>query len=209
MAILLYCIAAQDASMSAPVTGVAGLPVTRTVRAGLTVFTSHHPDSQIWLRQQLRVAALEFHHVLHRIFESTVIIPFRYPTVFTGEEDLNQSIAANVPAYLDFLRRFAELVQMEIHVTAVTQSAASGTDFLKQRQESGLQIAQFLTEARAKLSAVAGDWRERASGRSTRAFILVKRADLFAFEAALRGATLPDGIQVRVSGPWPVSEFME
>jgi hypothetical protein len=211
MAILLYCIAKDDAPAIGSITGVAGDPIVRAQLGSLAAFTSSNPDKSSWLRPQLQTSALEFHSVLSEVFKSTAIIPFRFPTVFENEEQLIQRLQERASEYTALLGKFGELVQMEIRITSpdLKKPAQSGTQYLKVRQTATAMIEKFATELRAALSGLLQDWRQRPSKDGVRVFALIDRNQVTNFRSMMRNTPVPLNFSVRASGPWPVSEFIE
>jgi len=211
MAILLYCIAQVDAPTPSPLTGVAGDPIARVEMRNLAAFTSSNTDKSNWLHPQLQTSALEFHRLLTEVFKSTAIIPFRFPTVFDNKEQLIQRLQERGNEYTALLDKFRELVQMEIRITSpdLKKPVDSGTQYLKVRQIANAAIEKVMAELRSVLSGLSQDWRERPSKDGIRAFALIYRNQVADFRNRMRNAPLPSEISVRVSGPWPVSEFIE
>jgi hypothetical protein len=211
MAILLYCVAKADAPATELLTGVAGDPVVRVELADLAMFTSSNTDKSNWLRPQLQTSALEFHRVLSQVFTSTAIIPFRFPTVFDNEEQLIARLRERAGEYAALLDKFRGLAQMEIRITNpdIKKPTESGTQYLKLRQTSTSIIDKFMAGLRATLSEVSQDWRQRPSKDGVRAFALIHRNQVADFRNIMRDTPVPRDLSVRVSGPWPVSEFIE
>ncbi len=211
MAILLYCIAKRDVQGSGSLTGVAGHPVLCTQFGTLTTFTSCDAGHTAWLQKRLQASALEFHHVLNQVFKSGAIIPFRFPTIFESEKDLAEHLQDRSREYNAWLEKFRDVVQMEIRITnsGVKTHPASGAQYLKERRSAIHAIEKFESELRSHLSLVLKDWRNRVSKDGVRAFALVDRQQVEGFGKIMHNAWVPEGMKVRVSGPWPVSEFLE
>jgi Gas vesicle synthesis protein GvpL/GvpF len=211
MAILLYCIAKFGVQASDSLTGVAGDPVVRVEIGSLAAFTSRNSDSSIWMRPRLQASALEFHDVVSEVFKSAAIIPFRFPTIFENEEQLMERLQERSSEYDGLLEKFRDLVQMEIRLTNpdLKKPPESGTQYLKSRQAATRMIEKFTSELRSTLSPLSPDWRERPSKDGLRAFALVERGRVEEFGRIMLNMPVPDGLSVRVSGPWPVSEFIE
>lgn len=211
MAILLYCIAQVDAPIPSPLTGVAGDPIVRVEMRNLAAFTSSNTDKSNWLHPQLQKSALEFHRVLSEIFKSTAIIPFRFPTVFDHEEQLRQRLQERENEYTALLDKFRDLVQMEIRITSpdLKKPASSGTQYLKRGQIATAIVDRFTAEMHAALSTLLKGWRQRTSKDGIRAFVLINRNQVAEFRNSMRNTPVPHELSVRVSGPWPVSEFIE
>jgi hypothetical protein len=210
MSILLYCVAKADAPADS-LTGVAGDSVLRSEVGGLAVFASRNLDSSIWLRPALQSSALEFHSVLSEVFKSVAIIPFRFPTLFENQEQLMERLKERSGEYAALLEKFQDLVQMEIRVTSpdLTTSAVSGTQYLKRRQTATRSIEKFTSELRTDLSPFLREWRERPSKEGIRAFSLIERNRTAEFRTFMTTIPIPHELTARVSGPWPVSEFIE
>jgi Gas vesicle synthesis protein GvpL/GvpF len=211
MPILLYCIAKRVAVVNSSIAGVAGIPVLRREAGPLAVFASSNGDPEIWLRAELRASALEYHRVLREVFAATAIVPFRFPTIFASEEELTKHLEQQSEHYHRWLEQFAQVVQMEIRISHsdFPPSTASGADYLKQRQQAARMVEDFGAELKTRLSRLAKEWRERPSKHGIRAFALVERDGIAKFHSAIRDSFIPEGLQVRVSGPWPAGEFME
>jgi len=211
MAILLYCIAKRDVQVRTSLNGIAGDPVVRAEIGPLATFTSHSTDSGVWLRTELRASALEFHRVLSEIFKAAAIIPFRFPTIFESEKQLAEHLQERSSEYSALLEQFSDVVQMEIRLTSpgLGTPSGSGTEYLKERQTTVRAIERFESGVHAILSSLVKDWRQRASKDGVRAFALVDRDRVAEFRNIILAASVPNGFNVRISGPWPVSEFME
>jgi hypothetical protein len=211
MAILLYCIAKADAPATTLLTGVAGDPVVGIEVGNLAAFTSRNLDSSIWMRPRLQASALEFHDVVSEVFKSAAIIPFRFPTIFENEEQLIERLKERSSEYCGLLEKFRDLVQMEIRLTnpALKTPPESGTQYLKSRQTATRKIEKFTSQLRATLSPLSQEWRQRPSKDGLRAFALVERGRVEEFGRIMINISVPSGLSVRVSGPWPVSEFIE
>ena len=211
MAILLYCIAKGEAQAIGPLTGVAGHPVIRTEFGQLATFTSRNADSAVWLQSRLRASALEFHHVLSELFKSAAIIPFRFPTIFENEQQLAEHLQERSSEYSVWLEKFSDVVQMEIRLTnSVPKTPSdSGAQYLKDRQTATRASEEFEAELRSSLSSILNDWRHRMSKEGIRVFALVDRHRVAEFGNIMHSTPVPNGLKVRVSGPWPVSEFIE
>ncbi|MCU1270526.1 MAG: Gas vesicle synthesis GvpLGvpF [Acidobacteriaceae bacterium] len=211
MAILLYCIAKRDVQASNSLIGVAGDPVVRTEIGPLATFTSCNTDSAVWLRPELKASALEFHRVLSEVFKSAAIIPFRFPTIFESAEFLAEHLQERSSEYKALLEKFSDVVQMEIRLThpGVGTRSGSGMEYLKERQTSVRATERFEIDVRAILSSLVKDWRQRTSKDEIRGFALIDRDQVAEFRNIMLNASVPDGLKVRISGPWPVSEFIE
>lgn len=210
MPILVYCVSRSEVSATKSLVGVAGLPANRTEKNQLAVFISRAPDPAVWLQYSLRTAAVEFHSVCNEIFKSAAIIPFRFPTIFQTDEAFQQHLNERAKDYTAALNKFTDLVQMELQVSPMRTgvSGESGSDYLRRRHESLRAVEEFSKKIKTRLLPIVGEWRERPHKEGVRYFALVNRTAIAGFRDTMRGVE-PTGIKVRVSGPWPVSEFVE
>ena len=158
--------------------------------------------------------ALEFHRVLQEVFHSRAVIPFRFPTIVEDESELRQFIDGRRDEYLEALDRLRDMVQMEVRIAGESGSNSavlctrSGTEYLvgKQRREFKLKAAADLVRSAARDSVK--EWRERDSALGKRLFCLVERSGVNAFKASFESLKIEPGVAVRISGPWPASEFI-
>ena len=211
MPTLLYCVTKADAAADVSSIGVADLPVFRWTFPQFDLFASRAPDPAVWLKRELRTSALEFHCVLRRIFEASAIVPFRFPTIFDTSEQVEEHVQQRSGEYVTLLDRFADSVQMEIRVSGREPSprAQSGTDYLKVRQQSIQAAERFAARLKEDLSSVLQEWRQRMARNELRAFALIPRNKTEQFETVAGAIVVPQGLRARVSGPWPVTEFVE
>ena len=210
MPMLLYCVTEAEAASALSSIGVADLPVFRWAFPELDLFGSRAPDPAVWLKRELRASALEFHRVLGRIFETTAIVPFRFPTIFESDKQVEIHMQEHSAEYVGLLDRFRDSVQMEIRIgsDALSKSAQSGTEYLNARQRSIQAAEGFAADLRQKLEPISKEWRERTARNEVRAFALVPRDKTEQFEKTTGAIVVPAGLNARVSGPWPVSEFI-
>jgi Gas vesicle synthesis protein GvpL/GvpF len=216
MPILLYCITQPNEGVNIA-SGVCDCPVQSLESAGLRVYWSEIPNPEVCLAgaESLKKAALQFHQVLREILAVRTPIPFCFPTVLESAGTLDQYLAAEQKLYCAALARIGNAVQYEIVVSWVTDEQADlatpvrGWQYAKRRQESTGRIAAV----DSKLKSVTGDsvreWRERQERKIHRWFALVPRDRREQFIALLRSASPSEGVRLRLSGPWPPSEFIK
>ena len=212
MPVLLYCITENSSPVSAPTNGVAGLAIKQIERSGLKAFASEHADD-LWSRSPLREAASEFYRVIHEVFRSAAIIPFRFPTVLASEEELAAHLDSNSGAYKGLLARFRDSVQMEALITCSAEEPKkydlTGTAYLRQRQEMGDKLKQASSALRKQAAPVTNDWRARTVQNGWRCFALVDRSSVREFKSRMQACQIAAEFSVRISGPWPVTEFLD
>ena len=211
MPVLLYCVAEASAPLDGPRTGVLGQPVSRIEHSGLAVFVSRDPDSDAWTRPPVRESVLQFHQVLRQLFRSVGILPFRFPTVLSGDRELEAHLESSAERYKHLLDKYKASVQMEVLVSAVEKSGApstvSGTEYLRARKSQRDELNQIV----AGFPSVAGprviEWKVRSLPQGVRWFARLERDSLDQFNAAMETVKIPSGYMARGSGPWPVTEF--
>lgn len=212
MSILLYCITQESVSDVGP--GVAGLPVLRCKEAGLEALFSRNTSAESWTGTSLKQSAREFHSVLHRAFASRTIVPFRFPTLMSDEAELAAHLRDNAAEYAAQLKKFEHSVQMDISITHAQGTSpgishGSGAEYLRTRQKRADELQGVAKQIQELASETAHSWRDRLASNDLRLFALVDRADVAAFRERLKRLSVPQNLEVRVSGPWPVTEFLE
>ncbi len=215
MPCLLYCVTQQNQTVKVAA-GVGEAAVQSREMLGVRVYWSNidNPEVVMGEAESVKKAALQFHQVLREILAVTTPIPFRFPTLLESEDVLEQHLAPEQELYRAALERTADAVQYEVVGTWAGEEQAdlatpvSGREYLKRRQAAGGRIAAV----ESKLKSVTGDsvreWRGRQERKTHRWFALVPRASRERFIASLRSAGSSEGIKLRLSGPWPPSEFV-
>jgi gas vesicle protein GvpL/GvpF len=210
MALLLYCVAGPSAALSSR-TGVAGAAVLRFEHSGLVAFYSANATPDVWLRTPLRTSASEFHQVQRELFHTQAIIPFRFPTILESRDELRKHLDERSTEYNTLLRRFADCVQMDISLTyaPAAERQTSGADYLRQRQNRNQALEQFASQLRIAAGPLAQGWQERSLANGVRCFALVAREQVQDFNEIMEKVVVPPDLSARVSGPWPVAEFLD
>ena len=191
--------------------GVAGLPVSTLEYSGLGVFYSENVTSDIWLRAPLRTSAEEFHRVQRELFSKVPIIPFRFPTILESEDKLRVHLDQRADEYKNLLLRFATSAQMDVFLTHTSALSAhpSGASYLRERQERNHAMEQFASELRKHAEPLVKDWRQRTVSNGLRCFALLERKHVQEFNEKMKMLAVPSALGARVSGPWPVAEFLD
>jgi hypothetical protein len=210
MPVLLYCISKRDPPLSAALTGVAGSSVSCAALGELAAVVSRTTDSAVWLKPEVRTSAVQFHAVLKEVFRCVAIIPFRFPTIFDDDTQLEQQLGGRSHEYESLLNKYATAVQMEVSINGTRKrDQISGSEYLRNARES-IRAAETCAEnIRELVSPIVRDWRKSSSGQSIRLFALVERQQVSDFESKMLHLRVPAGFQVRVTGPWPVGQFIE
>jgi hypothetical protein len=164
--------------------------------------------------ESLKKAAVQFHRVLREVLARVTPIPFRFPMLLEGEEALSQHLATDQEFYRAALARVGDAVQYEIVGSWTADSETdlatpvSGREYMKRRQEAAGRISAIEDKLKAVTGDVVTEWRTRQERRTHRWYALVSRASRERFIAALRSAGPSEGVRLRLSGPWPPSEFI-
>lgn len=201
--LLLYCMAEADAQGDLPPRGVRGAKVESLTRGGLACCFSRYEEFGGGSADALKQDALDFHWAINHVFQQRAVIPFRFPTLLTETSALEAFLEEHASGYLADLQRLRGLVQMEVRlpppVAEAVAATTSGTAYMKAKFDAAQKVVEL--ESRVKSAAPGREWRQRAG----RYFVLIPRGDEAQFRekiAALGEASL------RVSGPWPPSEFV-
>jgi hypothetical protein len=213
MSILLYCVTEQAASPDVG-TGVAALPVLHCRHAGVDALFSENNSAESWTGASLKQSAREFHTVLHRAFAAHAVVPFRFPTLMRDEDELAAHLRDNVAEYSAQLKKFENAVQMDISIAqpepAVDGSPRrSGAEYLRGRQKQSDELYAVAKQIQELASETVQSWRDRPASHGLKLYGLVDRASVSAFHERLKKLSAPPNTSVRVSGPWPVTEFLE
>lgn len=213
MALLLYCVAAA-ANVPESLRGVNGTSVLHYADGEIATLYSSVENTAAVTGPDLHTSISDFHGVLKRTFEKGAIIPFRFPTLLQNEQELRTHTSENSGRYASLLQRFADFAQMEASFAATSKEGAparaqSGADYLRGRQAN----EQNLRSAAARIQGFAGPlvstWKLRPMRRGARLFGLVRRSSVREFVERMRSFAVPAGLEVRITGPWPVTEFLE
>lgn len=208
MPVLLYCVA--DCFASLDLIGVAGSAVERIQESGVAVFCSEDRNPETWLRAPLRTSAKQFHRVQQELFRSAAILPFRFPTILESRDRVHAHIAEHAAEYASWLQRFASFAQMDIALShAADVVPASGGEYLRSRQSRARTLESVAELLHALTSSVVAEWRCRSASSGMRCFALVERNRTEEFNEKIRTASISHGVSARVSGPWPVAEFID
>ncbi len=215
MPCLLYCIT-QPGSSVAVASGICNATVNSREVLGLRVYWSNveDADSCFGNADSLKQAALQFHQVLREILAVSTPISFRFPTFLENEEALERHLAADQELYREALERVDNAVQYEVTATWSDEQQAdlatpvSGREYLKRRHQAAGRIAAVETKLKSVTAESVREWRGRQERKSYRWFALVPRDRRESFVASLRGAGGSEGVRLRLSGPWPPSEFI-
>lgn len=206
MAVLPYCILFAKSRTGIPAKGVRGSEIQQLTEGSLAALYSQLDKSEI-SAQTFRHAALEFHDVVHSMFQHVAVVPFRFPT-WLSEPELAEHLREELARYQDFLSHHADHVQMEIRIALATgeasNSASTGTEHLRQRASQLRELQTVKEKLKQSLSAEVIEWRERELPSGLRVYALVERNRVPGFREKLSG----QDSRLSHSGPWPAMEFL-
>jgi hypothetical protein len=216
MPILAYCMLESYPGAPLALAGVCSLPVAVFDAGSVQVLYSEGEalaKLPTGSALELQKEALAFHDVISGIFAHQAVVPFRFPTLLLGLDELRDFVGSRSAAIRASLSRLRDLVQMEIRITAERESIAStnlsGADYLRSRKRVSDLCRQVVEQTRSSAASYLVDWRERAHDSSLRCYALVPRSSWRPAAERLREIQVPDGARVIVSGPWPPTEFVE
>lgn len=214
MPALPYLISLSDRNPLNADLGVQGARVMSMVEGAIRVFYSQLEGRVPATPESLQVEVLRFHAVVDSVFQHTGVIPFRFPTLLLDEQALREHCSLHEVRYVEDLRRLDDFVQMEIHFPPVEAAAvpegharttlSPGTAFLRDRQARSQSACSQLEDLKTHVSKDI-EWRDRETSGGLRAYALVRRSDAEDFRSRLQ---LLSSIKVRLTGPWPPTEFL-
>ncbi len=212
---LLYCVTQPTPVVSVAV-GVLDVAVLSRELLGVRIYWSDLEDPAAALAdpESLKKAAVQFHQVLGEILAVTTPVPFRFPTLLESSEAFEQHLASEQELYRQALERVADAVQYEIVGTWADEQQSdlatpvSGREYLKRRQEALGRVSAVESKLKSVTADSVREWRARRERKRHRWFALVARENRERFLASLRTAGASEGVRLRLSGPWPPSEFV-
>jgi Gas vesicle synthesis protein GvpL/GvpF len=215
MPCLLYCVTQPNLAVTV-VTGICESAVQSQDCAGLRAYWSEikDPESCWGNAEALKKATLQFHQVLREILAAATPLPFPFPTLLESADAIEPRLAAEADLYRAALGRLSDTVQYEIVASWTADEQAdlatpvSGREYLKRRQEAAGRIAAIDTKLKSVAGGEVREWRARQERRMYRWFALVPREGRERFLRSLRSAGPSEGVRLRLSGPWPPSEFV-
>lgn len=188
-----------DAPM--PPRGVRGAQVQATRKNELACYFSEYETFPGGSADELKQDALDFHWTVNHVFQRQGVIPFRFPTLMAEGNALEIFLEKHSAEYLADLKRLRDQVQMEVRLTAMpaeVPSSGTGTAYLKAKFDAAQKVVE--SENLMK-SAAQAEWKQRGN----RYFALIPRGAVAEFRDKMAGL---GQATMRVSGPWPPTEFV-
>lgn len=155
--------------------------------------------------------AVEFHRVISHILTQQAVVPFRLLTIFESEQSLANFAASHAADFVADLDRLSDFVQMECILffkMARAADTSSGQAYLRQKAELRRALDDYGAKLKNVLSPVAREIRTKEVNNGLRIFCLVQRGQETAFRDSASSIAVPHGLERRISGPWPASEFL-
>jgi hypothetical protein len=216
MPCLLYCVTRIESLHIPNTVGVGDEIVCSHETSGLRIYWSEITDPATTLAEGTarKSAELKFQQVLREIVVHVTPIPIPFPVVLAHLEALDKFMSEQRGFYCETLNRLANTVQYEMIATWTADEQAdlatpvSGREFLKRRQEATDRISAIDSKLRTVTGGWVREWRARQDRRKHHWFALVPRENRERFVTALRTAGPSEGVRLRLSGPWPPSEFV-
>lgn len=220
MPVLAYCLS-ETRPVEFSGKGVGDLPVENLEHNGVRCYFSRSDSRDQILGPPAKQMALQFHKVIAEIFDEVAVIPFRFPTILEDEPELRAYLVEQGTSQKESLRRLREFVQMEIHLLHKSSSSnfgeptqtertseTTGTQYLRARQAKQRELADLGMDLRRSAEKFIREWRERPSAQGLRCVALIERRAVNNFKDCLANARVSADLSVRISGPWPASEFL-
>lgn len=216
MALLLYCVTLADAEPAKIASGIGDTPIRDLVLGELRVYLGDatNLESRLGNPEDRKKAAQAFRQVQREIVAVATPLPFEFPTVVQSEEALAAFLAERERDSTAVLRALAGTLQYELVASfdeqpADTATPVKGAEYLKRHQAQMARVAAVDSKLNRVAGAIVRAWRQRQERGSYRWFALIRQEDRDRFIAALRSAGPSEGVRMRLSGPWPPSEFAD
>ena len=207
---LVYCGFQHATQLSLPAAGVKAAQVRTMDQGELGLLWS---DVE-WPFDPARMqrSAVEFHGVVHHVFNQTAVIPFRLLSVFEDEAALRAFAAEHHERFLEDLDRLRHFVQMEFVVYPAPGRAqpdsSSGKAYLEQKAGMARAIEQHVGNVRDALGELSRQVVVREAKSGHRVFVLIERGKEESFRETVKSVSVPETLSRRTSGPWPAAEFL-
>ena len=211
MPVLAYCVSAAYDFLDAPTEAVGGSLVYETEELGLRAWYSEVQEDTFAGSENVTKAALEFHRFVSAVFREGNVLPFRFPTILESVDELRSHLEEKSVWYSGALRRSQGLAQFEARVISkakLTPEAVSGTDYLEVRKRLRDLSADAVNGLLTALADYLREHHVKETQQGTRVYLLVERGRIGEFRAAAARSAIADGFEIRLSGPWPPTEFL-
>jgi hypothetical protein len=208
--ILAYCSFRHAPELTLPAVGVNAAPVQVAGSGELRVLWSE--VEWPFDPERLQKSAVEFHGVVHQVFNQTAVIPFRLLSVLEDQPAFTAFISENELHFLEDIERLKNSVQMECVVYPAPSrpdvDRSSGKAYLEQKAVAMRSSEGFAQAVRDAVAHLSREVRMREAKSGTRIFVLVERGRENDFRQAVSAVAIPEHLSRRMSGPWPAAEFL-
>lgn len=208
--ILAYCSFRHAPELTLPAVGVNAAPVQVAGSGELRVLWSE--VEWPFDPERMQKSAVEFHGVVHQVFNQATVIPFRLLSVFEGQPAFTAFISENELHFLEDIERLKNSVQMECVVYPAPSrpdvDRSSGKAYLEQKAVAMRSSEGFAQAVRDAVAHLSREVRVREAKSGTRIFVLVERGRENDFRQAVSAVAIPEHLSRRMSGPWPAAEFL-
>lgn len=215
MALLVHCVTLADTEPITVPTQICGAPLRTVTLGSLRVHVSDvaDPDTCFGNPEEQKKSALAFRQIQRELVAFCTPLPFDFPTLLENEDALAPFLATRQSEYEAALQRLAGMVQYEIVATwddqpTDTATPVSGVEYRKRREQEMARVAAVDDKLKRVTATVVLDWRNKRERKTYRWFGLMRRDQREEFLNALRSAGSSQGVRIRLSGPWPPSEFV-
>lgn len=211
MPILAYCVSLAHHFLDAPPVGIGDATIFEIEEMGLRAWYSEVEEGTFSGAEHVTKAALEFHHFISSVFREGTVLPFKFPAILDSVDDLRDHLEDKAAWYLKALSRSEGLAQFEARIISKAKlpvSAESGTEYMEQRKKMREDIMQAVESVLQGLNNHLREHHVKDSQQGTRIYLLTDRTRVASFKEGSRTITVPDGFEIRLTGPWPPTEFL-
>ena len=212
MPVLAYCVSLVSDNLTAPATAVSNGRVQVAENTMLRAWYSEIESGSFSGTEQVTKAALEFHRFVSTVFRDGTVLPFRFPTVLESVDDLLVHLDEKGVWYYEILQQIDGLAQFEARILSKTKlpsEAESGKAYLNARKQLRQRTANAVESLVTTLEPILEDHDIRETQQATRVYLLLQRSQVTSFRDMAAKVAIPDGIEIRLTGPWPPTEFLE
>jgi hypothetical protein len=197
--------------LDAPTEGIASAAVYEIEDLGLRAWYSEVEADTFSGADHVTKAALEFHKFVSAVFREGTVLPFRFPTILESVDELRAHLEEKATWYTNALRQSEGLAQFEARIISKAKplaGAESGKEYLEQRKQLQDRNAEAVSHLLRGLDDYLREHHVKETPQGTRVFLQVERLRVGAFREASAQIGVPDSIEIRLSGPWPPTEFL-
>lgn len=211
MPILAYCVSLAHHFLDAPTEGVGGAAVNEVEDLGLRAWYSEVEEGTFSGADHVTKAALDFHKFVSAVFREGTVLPFRFPTILESMDELREHLEQKAAWYVKALRQSDGMAQFEARILSKTKlppEEDSGKEYLAKRKQQWDRTAAVVAVLLKGLDNYVREHHLKEGPQGTRVYLLIERARVAEFREASATIAVPNGFEIRLTGPWPPSEFL-